>query len=99
MTGYDFDRPYLDAATLPIFRATDPGVAVRYGATVKAAPMSNSEYAIRHARLAASNNMQPPPKHGRIFPGYLVIRRIGTTDQYETWIPEHVFDEMYGPLQ
>lgn len=95
MTGYDFDRPYINAATLPIFKAVDRDEAALYGNTVKATPMSNSEYAARFARMARSNNMKEPPSHDRKFPGYLVVRKLGQPDQYETWIPDHAFEEIY----
>jgi hypothetical protein len=98
MTGYDFERPFVDATALPQYRATDEEVARRYGKTVRATEMSNSEYASRHSRFGVSNNMKAPPSHGRIFGGYLVIRRLGTKEQYETWMPDHAFNEVYAPL-
>lgn len=98
MTGYDFNKPFVDSGSLPIFRAIDAEVASRYGTTVRATQMSNSDYARRHTRLAQSNNMKPPPSHGRIFDGYLVVRKIDTSSQYETWIPDHAFDEIYAPI-
>lgn len=27
--------------------------------------------------------------------GYLVVRKCGTEHEYETWMPGHVFDELY----
>jgi hypothetical protein len=27
--------------------------------------------------------------------GYLVVRKLGTPDQYETWMPGKVFEELY----
>ncbi len=98
MTGYDFNKPFVDSGSLPFFRAIDAEVASRYGTTVRATQMSNSDYARRHSRLAGSNNMKQPPSHGRIFDGYLVVRKIDTSSQYETWIPHHAFDEIYGPI-
>jgi len=98
MAGYDFERPFVDAASLPQYRATDEEVARRYGRTIRATEMSNSEYAARFGRLGSINNMKAPPSHGRIFGGYLVIRRLGTSEQYETWIPDHAFEEIYAPL-
>ncbi|WP_421885024.1 hypothetical protein [Methylibium sp.] len=41
--------------------------------------------------------MKPPPSTGRIFPGYVVIRRLDEPDQYETWIPDLGFDDSYEP--
>lgn len=99
MTGYNFNRPFVDAATLPEFSAIEAEIARRYGKTVRATEMSNSEYAIRYDRMAISNNMKPPPSHGRIFGGYLVVRKIGSSEQYETWVPDHAFEEIYSLLQ
>jgi hypothetical protein len=40
--------------------------------------------------------MKPPPgSHIHIMPGYLVVRKLGTPDQYETWMPDVVFEELY----
>jgi hypothetical protein len=39
--------------------------------------------------------MKPEPSHSRIFPGYLVVRKIDTKSEYETWMPDHVFEEIY----
>lgn len=98
MTGYDFNRPYVDQADLSEYRATDAEVARRYGRSVLATSMSNSEYALRYNKLAHPNNMKPPPSHGRIFAGYLVVRNLRTAQQYETWIPDHAFDDIYAPF-
>jgi len=88
MTTYDFERPFLDAASLPLYKAVDPEVSARYGPTVRAAKLSNIEYKIRFDRFNQTSNMKAPPGTGRIFDGYLVIRKLGAKDQYETWIPE-----------
>jgi len=95
VTAYDFNRPFADASTLPLFDAIDEEVAKRYGQTARAMEMSNSDYATRFNRLRNSNNMKPPPSHDRKFTGYLVIRKLGTPDQYETWIPDHAFTDIY----
>ena len=65
MSGYDFNRPFVDASSLVDFRATDSEVASRYGKSVRATQMSNSEYAQRYTRMAQSNNMKAPPSHNR----------------------------------
>jgi len=57
--------------------------------------LSNIEYKIRFGRFQRENNMKPPPSCGRIFSGYLVVRNLGTPFQYETWMPEDVFEELY----
>jgi hypothetical protein len=95
MSGYDYDRPYIGQEALPCFTAMDSVTAARYGKTVKAIRLSNSEYNSRFNRLGTQNNMKPPPSIGRKFSGYLVVRKLGTTDQYETWMPEDVFGELY----
>jgi len=95
--SFDYERPYLDANALPRFRAIDREEARRYGEFVRACELSNTQYDQRYQRLAKQNNMRPPPSHGRIFSGYLVVRRIDQRDQYETWMPDHVFEEIYEP--
>lgn len=75
--------------------ATERVVAQRYGKTVKATSLSNIEYKIRFDRLKRENNMKPAPSCGRIFPGYLVVRKLNTPAQYETWMPDYVFEEIY----
>jgi len=95
MSGYDFDRPFISQEAMAVYRATDRETASRYGSQVKAAPLSNAEYRTRFLRLKVSNNMRGPPDGGRIFPGYLVVRNLGTKDQYETWIPDGAFEDLY----
>ena len=95
MSGYDFDRPFISQDAMQAYVATDRVAAQRYGKTVKATPLSNIEYKIRFDRLKRENNMKPPPSCGRIFPGYLVIRKLDTPAQYETWMPDDVFEEIY----
>lgn len=93
MTGYDHNRPYIDQADLQLYVAK--GAAARYGKAVKATQLSNIEYKQRFHRLNRNHRMKPPPSCGRIFMGYLVIRNLGKLNQYETWMPDHVFDEQY----
>jgi hypothetical protein len=95
MSGYDFDRPFVSQEALRSYTAMSSGIAARYGRTVKAIQLSNSEYNIRFHRFSSQNSMKPPPSAGRIFSGYLVIRKLGTPDQYETWMPADVFEELY----
>lgn len=77
------------------FMALDDEVAAKYGRLVKAHPMTNRAYGRRHLALAQQNNMKPPPSSGRIFMGYVVIRSLGRKGQYETWIPDHAFEDIY----
>ena len=97
MTGYDFNRPFVDQADMATFKARDRATANQFGPLVKAYELSNSEYGQRYQRLHGPNNMNQPPSHGRIFSGYVVVRKLGTPSQYETWMPDHVFDELYEP--
>lgn len=94
---FDYHRPLLPQGKMGRFVARDKETATRYGRVVLAAEMSNAQYAERHQHLAEANNMRPPPSHHRIFSGYVVVRRIGHSDRYETWMPEHVFAEIYVP--
>ena len=95
MAGYDFERPFIDQAAMGSFAARDPVVARRYGRVVRATRLTNVEYKIRFGRFGQANNMRNPPSCGRIFDGYLVVRRLGQFDQYETWMPDQVFEEIY----
>jgi len=97
VSGYDYDRPFINQKVLHVYTALDATAAARYGKTVKAVQLSNVEYKIRFGRLGRENNMKPPPSCGRIFGGYLVVRNLGAADQYETWMPDHVFEELYQP--
>lgn len=94
--NFDWNRPYVDLAAMGLYEALDRKTAVLYGRRVKAAMLTNVEYKIRHGELHATHRMKPPPSCGRIFPGYLVVRKFGTAQQYETWMPDHVFEELYS---
>lgn len=95
MAGYDFERPFIDQPAMGRFATRDPAVARRYGRFVRATRLTNVEYKIRFGRFSQANNMRTPPSCGRIFDGYLVVRRLGQPDQYETWMPDDVFEEVY----
>lgn len=95
MSGYDFERPYSDASTFPEYISIDEDTSVRFGKVVRAEAMSNAEYDIRYQRLSSVRQMRRPPSHSRIFPGYVVVRKPGAKDEYETWMPDHVFEEIY----
>jgi len=96
--AYDFTRPLIDASTLSLYEARDAVEAQLYGKTVRAVEMTNAEYSKRHRELASSRTMKPSPSHKRIFMGYLVVRKCGTKHEYETWMPDHVFDELYAAM-
>jgi len=96
MIDYDPNRPYLDLDSMEFFTALRKDVAMKYGKTVKAMELSNREYERRFNRLAGKHNMMPPPgSHIHIMLGYLVVRRLGSPKQYETWMPDDVFEELY----
>lgn len=97
MVHYDYDRPYISQPAMKTYVATDQKAASQFGRTVKAVELSNVEYKTRYGRMARENNMKPPPSCGRIFMGFLVVRRLGSRHQYETWMPDYVFEEMYAP--
>ena len=96
VSGYDYNRPFIDQASLALYVAVNRA-ASRYGKTVRAAQLSNVEYQMRFNKLRQAHRMKPPPGCGRIFMGYLVIRNLGKPDQYETWMPEDAFEELYRP--
>jgi len=96
MIEYDPNRPYWGLEAMGRFTAMRKSIALRYGKTVKAMPLSNREYQRRFDKLGAQNNMMPPPSSFmHIMIGYLVVRKLGTPRQYETWMPEDVFEEIY----
>ena len=96
MSDYDFNRPFIDLDSMDLFTATRTSDARRYGKTVMAYALSNREYKHRFNRFGKKNNMKPPPgSQIHIMPGYLVVRKLGTPDQYETWMPDQVFKELY----
>ena len=94
--GYDFNRPFIAEQELDEYFAVDKEMASRYGKIIRAKEFSNMEYKIRFDKLKNEYNMKPPPSCGRIFSGYLVIRKWGKQEQYETWMPDHVFEEIYS---
>jgi hypothetical protein len=93
---YDFNRPYIDQEDMGLYVAIRNSDAKRFGRIVRATPLSNKEYKFRHQRLAKQNNMKPPPgSFMKIHAGYLVVRRLNTPNQYETWMPTIVFEDLY----
>lgn len=97
LPGYDFNRPYVGYDSFQTFKAIDPEIASKYGQTVIATQLSNSEYNARYAKLGKKNNMKSPPgAAGHKFMGWLVVRRFGTKRQYETWMPEMAFEDCYA---
>lgn len=94
---HDFNRPFVAVAEMENYFALQNEIAVRYGRIVKAVQISNREYRHRHIKLSATQNMMDPPgSEIHICSGYLVVRKLGTTEQYETWMPDDAFGEMYA---
>lgn len=93
--SFDHSRKMMDKHAMEKFIATSSEIAKKYGKVVRAVSVSNREYQHRFDTLSKSRNMKPPPSSGRIFPGYLVVRNLDTSEEYETWIPDHAFEEIY----
>ncbi len=90
------ERPFVSLEQMKIYAARDRDTARKYGTMVKAAEISNRDYGYRYSKFSSTRTMQPPPSsHMHIFLGYLVVRKLGTPDQYETWMADHVFEELY----
>jgi len=92
---FNWQRPFISQEQMATFAALDRKTARMYGAVVRASQISNVDYKTRFNKLRSKQTMQPPPSCGRIFMGYLVVRKLGTAEQYETWMPDHVFEELY----
>jgi len=90
-----FEDHLIGQESFSAFEALDDEVAAKCGRLVKALPMTNRAYGRRHLELAQQNNMKPPPRSARIFPGYVVIRNLGRKGQYETWMPDEAFEHTY----
>src|SRR5688500_2359947 len=82
--------------SMQLYVAKDEGEAARYGRQVRAAPLSNKDYKLRFQKLEPQTIMREPPSSRRVFPGYVVVRHLGRGDEYETWMPDHVFDSLYA---
>ena len=77
------------------YRSIDSKTTKKYGKLVKALEIANIEYKDRYYKLSHTKTMKEPPLTGRIFSGYVVVRNLGKENEYETWMPVHVFDELY----
>ncbi|MDD2690321.1 MAG: hypothetical protein PHX69_00885 [Simplicispira sp.] len=90
------ERPFVSLEKMVSYSALNKEMAKKYGLTVKAVEISNRDYGYRYQKFSSSQKMQPPPSsHRHICLGYLVVRKCGTPEQYETWMPNHVFEELY----
>jgi len=96
MSTSDYNQPFLALEEMALFSAIDPTAALKFGKQVRAYPLSNRSYWHRFDKLATENRMKDPPRSSNhIMPGFLVVRKLGTPQQYETWMPEDVFEELY----
>jgi hypothetical protein len=94
--SYDFNKPFITVDQMDIFKARRANVAKRYGLKVLAISITNREYKYRYAKFAGERQMKPPPGSTvHICPGYLVVRRLGTQQEYETWMPDSAFEADY----
>jgi len=99
VSDHDFERPYIDHASMQRCEARDDTTADAYGRIVLAAQLSNMAYQLRFQRLSGTRTMKAPPAAKRVLPGRLVVRHPGQPDAYETWMPEHVFADLYQPAK
>jgi hypothetical protein len=102
MTVYEYHRPFTNqksTETFVAFVAIDVDTRLDYGQYVRATELSNVEYKNRFERLESRNNMKAPPGCEYVSSGYLVIGKPGTRKQFEDWIPDHEFDELYEKIR
>jgi len=92
--SYDFNRPMISIELMDAYKAIDSKTARSFGKTVKATFFSNADYNTHYGRLSEKQRMNFPPSAKRIFPGYIVVRNLGKENQYETWTPDMVFEEL-----
>ena len=90
-------RPYVTDSDMATYVALDRKTAAEYGPKVLAVAIANIDFKRRFEKSLSHRHMQPPPSCGRIFLGYLVVRKWGTPSEYETWMPSVAFEELYRP--
>lgn len=96
MESYDWNKPYKSVTEMIEYVALQEDISARFGRVVRAMELSNREYGYRFERFCDANNMKSPPSSNiHITSGYLVVRNLGRRNQYETWIPHEVFQELY----
>lgn len=92
---FDHSKKFMDSRAMHKYRSIDKSTAKKYGEYVFANEMTNAEYDQRYARLKNTRRMQHRNPYRRIYPGYLVVRKMDTKEEYETWMPDHAFEEVY----
>ena len=95
MTAYDNCRPLTSQKLTESFVAIDVTTKLDHGQHVGAIELSSFEYKIRFGKLQVRNNMKVPTVCESDVPGYLVVGKPGTRKQYETWLPDHIFEGLY----
>ena len=80
------ERPWVTREQMALFKARDRKTAKLYGPTVAAAEIANVDFKLRYAKFSRERKMSDPPSCGRIFMGYLVVRRLNTPEEYEKQI-------------
>ena len=99
MIEFENSKPFTSQKLTETFVAIDIDKILDNGQHVRATALSNLEYKIRFGRLEKKYNMKAPPNCEESSPGYLVIGKLGTPKQYETWIPDHLFDGIYEKIK
>ncbi len=94
----DEKRSYIDVEQMALYKAIDSDTAREFGLIVRATLLPNIQYVRRFNRFGSSRKMRRPPSTNRIFLGYLVVRKLGTSQQYETWMTTDVFESLYCEL-
>ena len=79
------------------FVATDAGMQNLHGPSVLAVEMSSADYDKRYAELAKRHCMKEPRSYQGARSGFLVVRKAGTCDAYETWMARHMLLRSYRP--
>lgn len=102
MTGYEHHKPFTrlkSTRTFMSFVAIDVDAIPDYGQHVRATELSNVDYTIRFDRFESRNSMNAPPDCKNFTSGYLVIGKPGTRNQFEDWLPDHVFEQIYKKVK
>ena len=93
---HDHNKKYLPNSEFEEFISIEHNVTKKYGKIVRAMLLSNREYQHRFDKLNTKYKMKEPPLSGRIFRGYIVVRNVDKKSEYKTWMPDHVFEEIYS---
>lgn len=81
------------------FVAINVDALLDHGQHVRAIELSNVDYKIRFDRLGIRNNMNAPPDCQNFTSGYLLIGKPGARNQFEDWLPDHEFENIYKKVK